>query len=72
MTYMTPIIRDTSELCAGMINYIYIEPDMTFNQVRSLQPLHMWNSNPEDSIERQGLKSASIYIKKSRARPQYR
>jgi hypothetical protein len=42
LTYRKPIVSDKSELRAGIMGFLLVEPEETFNHVPALQPNHMW------------------------------
>lgn len=42
LTYRTPVVSDKSELRAGIMGFLLVEPKETFNHVPALQPNHMW------------------------------
>jgi Domain of unknown function (DUF4419) len=42
LTYRQPVVSDESELRAGIMGFLLVEPEMTFNHVPALQPNHMW------------------------------
>jgi Domain of unknown function (DUF4419) len=42
LTYRQPVVSDESELHAGIMGFLLVEPEMTFNHVPALQPNHMW------------------------------
>jgi hypothetical protein len=42
LTYREPVVSDNSELRAGIVGFLLVEPKVTFNHVPALQPYHMW------------------------------
>jgi hypothetical protein len=42
LTYRNPVVSDESELRAGIMGFLLVEPEATFNHVPALQPNHVW------------------------------